>query len=97
MCAVEQLVPVGQEGVALAHGFTDQCSVFWTKQPGLAAGRVQMGMGSIEWLVSTRLVPTHKQFSAGRLEEATDVSCETERDIIASVDNAKRHDTNILK
>lgn len=78
VCLVELLVPVGQEGVALAHRFTDQRCVFRTEQPGLAAGCVQVSVGPEERLVSARLVPTHKQLSAGRLEESTDISCETD-------------------
>lgn len=78
VCVVEQLVPVGQEGVALAHHLTNQCCVFWAKQPGLAAGCVQVGVGSEERLVRPGLVPTHQQLSARRLEETTNVSYETD-------------------
>ena len=74
---VELLVPVRQERVALAHSFTDQSCVLWPKQPGLTARRVQVGMGPEKWLVSPGLVPTHQQISARRLEETSDVSCET--------------------
>lgn len=77
-CVVELLVPVGHEGVALAHRFTDQRRVLWTKQPGLAAGRVQVGVGPEEWLVCPRLVPAHEQLRARRLEEAAHISCETD-------------------
>lgn len=75
---IELLVPVGQEGVALAHSFTDQGCVFWAKQPGLAAGCVQVGVGPEEWLVRPRLVPTHQQLGARRLEETSNVSYETD-------------------
>lgn len=78
VCGVELLVPVGQEGVALAHCIADQRRVFWAKQPGLAAGCVQVGVGPEERLVGSSLVPTHQQLSARSLEEATDVSCETD-------------------
>lgn len=78
VCVVELLVPVRQEGVALAHRFTDQRRVFRTKQPGLAAGGVQVGVGPEEGLVRPSLVPTHQQLGARRLEETTNVSCETD-------------------
>lgn len=71
---VEQLVPVGQEGVTLADSLPDQSSVFWAKQPGLPAWGVQMGMGPEEGLVSPCLVPTHQELSTGRLEETTHIS-----------------------
>lgn len=75
---VEQLVPVRQEGVALANGLTDQSRVFRAEQPGLTAGRVQVGVGPEERLVSPRLVPAHQQLGAGRLKESTDVGYETD-------------------
>lgn len=75
---VELLVPVGQEGVALTNCFTNQCCVFWTKQPGLTTGCVQVGMSPEEWLVRPRLVPTHQQLSARGLEETTNISYEME-------------------
>lgn len=71
---VELQVPVGQQGVALAHGFTDQRRVFWTEQPGLAAGGVQVGVGPEEGLVRSCLVPTHQQLRVRGLEETTNVS-----------------------
>lgn len=79
VCVVELLVPVRQEGVALAHRLTDQCCVFRSKQPRLTARCVQVGVGPKEWLVCPSLVPTHQQLSAWRLEEATNVSYETHR------------------
>ncbi len=84
VCMVEQLVPVRQEGIALAYSLTDQCSVFWTKQPGLAARRVQVGVGPEERLVRSCLIPTHQQLSAWRLEKTTNVSCETDRQVVES-------------
>jgi len=78
VCVVELLVPVGQQGVALAYRFTDQSRVFRTKQPGLSAGGVQVCVGPEERLVRSSLVPTHQQLGARRLEETTNVSCETD-------------------
>lgn len=75
---VEHLVPVGQERVALTHHFADQSRVFWTEQPRLATGGVQVGVGPEERLVSPRLVPAHQQLGARGLEETADIGYETE-------------------
>lgn len=75
---VEQLVPVGQERVALTHSFADQSCVFWTKQPRLTARGVQVSVGPEERLVSPCLVPAHQQLGARSLEETTDIGYETE-------------------
>lgn len=78
VCVVELLVPVWQQCVALAHSFTDQRCVIGTKEPRLTARSIKVGVGPKEWLISSSLVPTHKQLSAWRLEEATNISYETE-------------------
>ena len=84
-CVVELLVPVGQEGVALAHRFPDQRCVLWTKQPGLTARCVKVGMGSEERLVRPCLVPTNQQLRVWGLEETAYVSCETEEQSVSHV------------
>lgn len=76
VCLVELLVPVRQESVALAHCITDQRHVFWTKQPGLTARSIQVGVCPKERLIGSSLVPTHQQLRARGLEEATNISCE---------------------
>lgn len=83
VCMIEQLVPVGQECVALTHCCTDQGGVFWTKQPGLAAGSVQVGVGPEERLVRPCLVPTHQQLAARSLEEASDIGYETDEEDVS--------------
>lgn len=75
---VELLVPVGQQGVALAHRLADQGRVLGAEEPGLSAGGVQVGVRPEERLVRPRLVPAHQQLGARGLEEAADVSCGTE-------------------
>lgn len=71
---VEELVPVGQQGVALSHGFTDQCCVLRTKEPWLTPRRVQVSVGPEERLIGTSLIPAHQQLRIGRFEEAPDIS-----------------------
>ena len=73
MGVVEQLVPVGQQGVALTHRLPDQRRVLGPKQPGLPPGRVQVGVGTEERLVRPRLVPANQQLRAGRLKEPAHV------------------------
>lgn len=73
---IELLVPVGQKSVALANRVTDQRHVLRTKQPGLAARGVQVGVSPEEWLIGSGLVPAHQQLRARGLEEATNISCE---------------------
>lgn len=75
---VELLVPVGQEGVALAHNITDQRGVRRTVQPGLTARRVHVGVGPEEWHVRPSLVPTQQQVSAWSVEETADIGCGTD-------------------
>lgn len=79
MGVVELLVPEGQEDVALAYDVTDQLCVVRAVQPGLAAGRVHVGVGSEEGHERTSLVPTHQQLSARSVEEAANVSYDRER------------------
>lgn len=71
---VELLVPEGQEDVALSYDVTDQFGVVCTVQPGLAAGRVHVGVGSEERHERTSLVPTHQQLGARSVEEAANIS-----------------------
>lgn len=70
---VELLVPVGQQGVALTHYFTDQLGGVRAMQPGLTSRCIHMGVGSEEWHVSPCLVPTHQELSAWIVEETTNV------------------------
>lgn len=71
---VEQRIQIGQEGVALPDGFPDQLSVFFPKQPGFSSLGVHGGMASEEGLVSSSLVPTHKQLCLRIANEATHIS-----------------------
>ena len=74
MSLVEAEVPVGQQGVSLAHRIPDQSRVLGAEQPGLPPGGVQVGVGAEEGLVSPGLVPAHQQLLPGGLEEPPDVS-----------------------
>lgn len=59
VCTVEQRVPIGQEGVALSDGFSDEPGVFLPKEPGFPSLGVHGGMATKEGLVGSGLVPTH--------------------------------------
>lgn len=74
MRVVELLIPEGQESVALSHDVADQPGVVQAVQPGLAAGRVHVGVGSEERHERTGLVPAHQQLSAWSVEEAANIS-----------------------
>jgi len=52
---VEESVPVGQETVAGAHGLTHGSQVLRGQQPRLPAPRVQVGVGTEEGLIGSRL------------------------------------------
>lgn len=71
---IELLVPVRQEGIALADNFPDESSILGAKQPRLTSGGVQVGVCTEEGLVGASLVPTHQQLSTGGLKEATNIS-----------------------
>lgn len=73
VCVVELLVPVGEEGVALAYGFTDECRVFGTKQPGLTPRCIQVGVCPKERLIRPRLIPSDQQLRARSLKEAAHI------------------------
>lgn len=59
MCMVEQRIPIGQEGVALSDGFSDESGVLLPKEPGFPTLGVHGRMAPEEGLVGSRLVPTH--------------------------------------
>lgn len=59
MCRVEQRIPVGQEGVALSDGFSDEPGVLLPKEPGLPSLGVHGGMATEKGLVGSCLVPPH--------------------------------------
>lgn len=59
VCAVEERIPVGQEGVALPDGFSDELRVFLPKEPGFPPLGVHGSVATEEGLVGSSLVPPH--------------------------------------
>lgn len=59
MCTVEQAIPIGQEGVTLSDGFSDELGVFLPEEPGFPSLGVYGGMATKEGLVGSNLIPTH--------------------------------------
>lgn len=55
VCAVEQRIPIGQEGVALPDGFPDELRVFLPKEPGFPPLGVHGGVATEERLVGSSL------------------------------------------
>lgn len=59
MCAVEEKIPIGQEGIALPDGFPDEPSVLLPKEPGFSPLGLHGSMATEEGLVGSSLVPSH--------------------------------------
>ena len=59
VCPVEQRIPIGQEGVALSDGFSDEPGVFLPKEPWLPPLGVHGSVAPEEGLIGSGLVPTH--------------------------------------
>lgn len=56
---VEQGIPIGQEGIALSDGLSDEPGVLLPEEPGLAPLGLDAGVAAEEGLVGSSLVPAH--------------------------------------
>lgn len=56
---IEQRIPIGQEGIALSDGFSDEPGVLLPEEPGFPALGLYAGVAAEEGLVGSSLVPAH--------------------------------------
>jgi hypothetical protein len=70
---LEKCVPVREETITGAQDLPDSAGDFLAKQPGLAAFRVDMGMGAEKWLERSNLVPSFQQLDFRVAEKASNV------------------------